>query len=64
MRLKFWRWAHRRAEALWHWIYRNKLGPEENKLLISGTAKRPNPGSDPYGASFRRIGAKQSEDEK
>lgn len=25
MRLKFWRWAHRRAEALWHWIYYHKL---------------------------------------
>lgn len=25
MRLKFWEWAHKRAEALWHWIYYNKL---------------------------------------
>jgi len=25
MRLKFWYWAHKRAEALWHWIYYNKI---------------------------------------
>jgi hypothetical protein len=27
LRLRFWRWAHDRAEALWHWIYYKKLGP-------------------------------------
>jgi hypothetical protein len=25
MRLRFWRWAHDRAERLWHWIYYNRL---------------------------------------
>jgi hypothetical protein len=25
MRLRFWRWAHVRAEKLWHWIYYNRL---------------------------------------
>jgi hypothetical protein len=34
MRLKFWRWAHVKAEQLWHWIYYNRL-PEgiENRRL-------------------------------
>lgn len=25
MRLKFWRWAHRKAEQLWHWIYYHRI---------------------------------------
>jgi hypothetical protein len=25
MRLRFWRWAHDRAEKLWHWIHYNRL---------------------------------------
>ncbi len=33
MRLKFWRWAHRRAESMWHWIYYNKLASSNEKAL-------------------------------
>jgi len=31
MRLRFWRWAHRRAEELWHWIYYYRLPEGINK---------------------------------
>lgn len=33
IKLKFWYWAHDRAEALWHWIYYNRIpeGIEERK---------------------------------
>lgn len=25
LRYRFWSWAHRRAEDLWHWIYYKRL---------------------------------------
>lgn len=25
LRLKFWHWAHKSTERLWHWIYYNRL---------------------------------------
>lgn len=37
MRLRFWRWAHRRAEVLWHWIYYNRL--PEGRLEVMGVHK-------------------------
>lgn len=37
MSLKFWRWAHHRAEALWHWIYYNRL-PEGRDFKRRSTA--------------------------
>jgi hypothetical protein len=34
-RFRFWRWAHDRAEALWHWIYYKKLEPLTPKPAIA-----------------------------
>ena len=35
LRYKFWSWAHRKAESLWHWIYYRKLKPlEDPKLAV------------------------------
>jgi hypothetical protein len=44
VRFLFWSWAHRRAEALWHWIYNRKLKPitpkssliPENQMFFCG----------------------------
>jgi hypothetical protein len=27
MRLRFWIWAHNKAEKLWHWIYYKRMLP-------------------------------------
>jgi hypothetical protein len=42
MRLRFWRWAHDRAEKLWHWIYYNRLpegiaAAKQSKLNSQGS---------------------------
>jgi len=52
MRLRFWRWAHRRAEALWHWIYYNKLpqGKAERARAIVGQNRT-------YGYTFKYMTA-------
>jgi hypothetical protein len=34
LRFRFWTWAHRRAEDLWHWIYYRKLLPVTPKQKI------------------------------
>lgn len=39
MRLKFWRWAHNSAEALWHWIYYNRLPDGIEQMRKAAEAK-------------------------
>ena len=39
LRLKFWYWAHRQAEALWHWIYYNKL-PDGREVMRKAVESR------------------------
>jgi hypothetical protein len=40
MGIRFWRWAHRTAESLWHWIYYNRL--PEGREEMRKAAERSN----------------------
>lgn len=53
MRVKFWRWAHDRAEALWHWIYYHRV-PEG----IAQRAKAESGGKQGWTYSFAYVNSK------
>lgn len=51
MRLKFWRWAHKQAEALWHWIYYNRI-PEGIDQRVKAEITRTNGGWYSYAVKY------------
>lgn len=39
MKLKFWIWAHRATEGLWHWIYYNRIPEGIEQVRVAREAQ-------------------------
>lgn len=58
MRLKFWRWAHKSAERLWHWIYYHRI-PEGIDQRVKAEIARTNGGWYSYTFKYMTYDSKE-----